>query len=56
MDYALSGLDYCRVVLVGLSPYAIDVRAFSPEIHIRKTLLSLAWGDSPTIDKEKIKP
>jgi len=35
MDYALSGLGYC-IVLVGLSPYAIDGRAFSPEMRTNK--------------------
>jgi len=36
MDCALTGLGFCCIVLVGLSPYAIDGRAFSPEIRINK--------------------
>jgi len=36
MDYALSGLGYRYIVLVGLSPYAIDEWAFSPEMHTNK--------------------
>ena len=32
----LTGLDYCCIVLVGLSPYAIDGRAFSPELRKNK--------------------
>ena len=38
MDYALSGLGCC-IVLVGLSPYAIDGWAFSPECSHNPTIV-----------------
>ena len=36
MDYALSGLGCYCIVPVGLSPYAIGGRAFSPEMNKNK--------------------
>ena len=36
MDYALSGLVCCYIVLVGLSPYAIAGQVFSPKIRTNK--------------------